>query len=216
MSHRKKIFNLLKPKIRKIFQETGSCLSRPGKDDTFYEKLAIVLQNGDKKTFFRKSGFNPTSTSWNEIKIEDFPFYEHVFYNVTEWICEKYHLNEIMQMLKHLKAFENGLSIKNRKIYELKREIERITKHLDKNLFYWGFVENITSYEIDRNYDQYITEINYTNGEKEKIVGGTPGVSIFNKYEFIDSNMCHYFETSFLSNLKWKQKISIPVEFDID
>lgn len=217
MKNRNKIFNYLKSKIKSIEQISSTGLNRPGKDNTFYEHLSIILENGKKETFLldRSRGFCKTyPTTTKSLNKEELPLNNSVFYEIMEWICIEYCLNDILLILKHLKAFEKGISLKEWKIQELKKEIYSIEKHLERNLFYWSCVEKISSYEVDRKYDNKITEIDYSDGTQERNIGGRPGVEEFENYRYIDSNMCHIFETSFMNKLKWKDEILIPKEFN--
>ncbi len=207
------IFGFIKNYIAEISISTYTIAGIPGKDDNDYEVLYVVLKNGKEQRFEHHSfGYGRSRPETEIIPIDDFPFIHgymgNYFYKVFFFVCDEYGLSEIKLMGKHLQAFERGISVKENLIKSYKNDILRLKMHLEKNIVFYGYVNEISSYEIDRHYDNKKLAVKFDNNvEKISDIFGEVGIETFSNYHLLDMHMCEKLEGMFKNELFDKRKI---------
>jgi len=165
----KKIFETIKDAIFSAEVEEINTSYKQGEGYKTIKNLHIVTKNGSKDgfCFYSSRDFAPLpSRTIRGIEIDEIISLESdkpYLYDLLIFVSDKEQILEVQNMLHHLKAFSDGILIKLRAIRELEEEISLIKKHIERYIYFWGFVNEINidgnTYRDKKNYGITIKRI---------------------------------------------------------
>lgn len=215
MNYKKPILYSIQQYIAEV-SITHSSFNRVGKDNLFYEHLSVKLINEEVLSLQvdRSYGYSPSFDEYTEkLEFEKLEHYYNFLNDILDFINKYYNVESYIRLSKHIDAFNKAIRKKEQEIINANQTIDLLTNHLNDNLYYWSFIDKLTSYEIDRAYDNKILELKFTDEAPVKIIGGTPGINHYANYDLLDNNMLHWIKNDINSTLKWKQKKEVPPIF---